>query len=80
MEWKFNDPKKLNVMNTGMFNTMIEELKRWKREPGSSPSILLMSGVGGKAFCAGGNIRNLYNFQHSEGGKDKPKLREFFER
>ena len=39
---------------------MIEEMKRWNADPSSRPRALIMSGMGGKAFCAGGNIVKLH--------------------
>ena len=46
-----------------MFNLMIEEMKRWNADPSSRPRALIMSGMGGKAFCAGGDIVKLNDCQ-----------------
>ena len=60
-----------------MCNMMIEELKRW--EQGGRPRVLMMSGMGGKAFCAGGDIVSLYKAHVTEGA-DKSCLADFFAR
>ena len=77
-EWKLNAPKALNSVDTEMCNVMIEELKRW-RATGSHPRVLMLSGMGGKAFCAGGDIVSLYR-AHTTEGADKSILADFFAR
>jgi len=57
---------------------MIDELKRWKAT-GTHPRALMMSGMGGKAFCAGGDIVSIYK-AHKTPGADKTILSEFFAR
>ena len=79
MEWKLNAPKALNSVDTEMVNLMIGELKRWDSKPEARPRALLMSGMGGKAFCAGGDIVTLYKAHKTEGA-DKTCLSEFFAR
>ena len=78
-EFKLNAPKALNSVDTEMCNLMIEELKQWDRTPEKTPRVLLMSGVGGKAFCAGGDIVSLYKAHKSETA-DKSILATFFAR
>lgn len=58
---------------------MIEEMKRWRDNQGTHPRVLMMSGMGGKAFCAGGDIVSLYKAHVTEGA-DKTCLSEFFAR
>ena len=77
-EWKLNSPKALNSVDTEMCNIMIDEMKRWN-STGSSPRVLMMSGMGGKAFCAGGDIVSLYKAHKTEGA-DKSILANFFAR
>ena len=43
-----------------MCNTIIDQLKTWKQNKDGAPRVCLMSGVGGKAFCAGGDIVSIY--------------------
>ena len=79
-EWKLNAPKALNSVDTEMVNLMIEEMKKWNADPqNEQPRALLMSGMGGKAFCAGGDIVSLYK-AHTTPGADKSILAEFFAR
>ena len=56
---------------------MIGELRRWNANPTSRPRALMMSGTGGKAFCAGGDIVSLYKAHVTEGA-DKSCLKDFF--
>lgn len=55
---------------------MIEQLRRWKNGKDKVPRVCLMSGVGGKAFCAGGDIVDLYRAKKE--GKNLSILSEFF--
>lgn len=77
-EIRLNAPKALNAVDTNMCNAMIEELKRWERE-NCAPRVLLMSGEGGKAFCAGGDVVSLYK-AHVDENADKSILKDFFAR
>lgn len=45
---------------------MIDEMKSWNASS-SHPRVLMMSGMGGKAFCAGGDIVSLYKAHNTEG-------------
>lgn len=60
MEFKLNVPKNLNSLDLEMVHLMIKQLKSWNLNPTSAPRVLLISGVGGKAFCAGGDIKLIY--------------------
>ena len=77
-EWKLNAPKVLNSVDTEMCNLMIAEMKRWDAAS-SQPRVLMMSGMGGKAFCAGGDIVSIYKAHNTEGA-DKSVKSEFFAR
>ena len=77
MEFKLNSPKALNSVDQEMCDSMIGELRRWKVDPTSRPRALMMSGTGGKAFCAGGDIVTLYKANVTEGA-DKSCMRDFF--
>jgi len=57
---------------------MIAELQRWDATD-SHPRALMMSGTGGKAFCAGGDIVSIYK-AHTTEGADKSCKAEFFAR
>ncbi|MGB9426630.1 MAG: enoyl-CoA hydratase/isomerase family protein, partial [Methylocella sp.] len=54
-----NRPKALNALTLNMVREMAGALDRWERDPGVTRVII--TGAGGKAFCAGGDIRILYD-------------------
>lgn len=56
-------PKALNALTLNMVRQMSGALERWENDP-KVASIVITSG-GGKAFCAGGDIRILYDLGKS---------------
>ena len=54
-----NRPKALNALTLNMVREMAGALDRWERDPAVTRVIVM--GAGGKAFCAGGDIRILYD-------------------
>jgi enoyl-CoA hydratase len=54
-----NRPKALNALTLNMVREMAGALDRWERDPGVARVII--KGAGGKAFCAGGDLRILYD-------------------
>ena len=60
LHFKLNSPKSLNSVDLPMVNLMLDELKQWRRNPEKEPRVLMLSGVGGKAFCAGGDVVSVY--------------------
>jgi enoyl-CoA hydratase len=54
-----NRPKALNALNLGMVRTIAAALDDWERDP--AVSRVIVTGAGGRAFCAGGDIRLLYD-------------------
>ena len=77
MEFKLNAPKALNSVDTEMCDAMITEMQRWNANSQSRPRALLMSGMGGKAFCAGGDIVSIYK-AHMNPSADQTIKQEFF--
>jgi len=57
---------------------MLKKVKSWSDNQASSPRVVFISGTGGKAFCAGGDIVSLYNANIGKEGYDKSIKREFF--
>jgi len=53
-----NRPKALNALNLGMVRALGPVLAEWERDP--SVKAVLIRGAGPRAFCAGGDIRQLY--------------------
>jgi len=72
-----NQPKSLNSLDLKMIKTLLKRVRHWVPEDihqTSSeteesdleknlnvPKVVLMTGAGEKAFCAGGDIKTLYN-------------------
>nr|XP_046218700.1 3-hydroxyisobutyryl-CoA hydrolase, mitochondrial-like [Oncorhynchus gorbuscha] len=50
-----NRPKALNALNMNMIRLMYPQLKKWETD--KETDIVVVKGAGGKAFCAGGDIR-----------------------
>ena len=63
-----NKPKVLNSLNTEMIHSLAALMPKIRQSPA-----FWMEGAGGKAFCAGGDVKNL--FEGEDAGYDK---REFF--
>lgn len=53
-----NRPKALNALTLGMVRAMRAALDGWADDP--LVTRIVVQGAGGKAFCAGGDIRRLY--------------------
>jgi enoyl-CoA hydratase/carnithine racemase len=77
-EFKLNAPKTLNSLDTEMCDIMLKKLQTWYKEPISAPRVLMMTGAGEKAFCAGGDIVHLYR-AHIDPSKDQSVKKKFFE-
>lgn len=54
-----NRPKALNAITHGMVRAMWTQLNAWIDDP--AVRAVLIDGAGGKAFCAGGDVRALYD-------------------
>ncbi|RFB80307.1 enoyl-CoA hydratase/isomerase family protein [Methylovirgula sp. 4M-Z18] len=54
-----NRPKALNALTLTMVRDMAQALDEWELDP--SVRHIVLTGAGGKAFCAGGDIRKLYD-------------------
>jgi enoyl-CoA hydratase len=59
-----NRPKALNALNLNMVRLIAAALDDWERD--DSITRVVITGAGGRAFCAGGDIRLLYE----QGGAD----------
>lgn len=53
-----NRPKVLNSLNTDMVTQAYQHYSNWSAA-GSGVRAILLSGAGGKAFCAGGDVRRV---------------------
>ncbi|XP_012369575.1 3-hydroxyisobutyryl-CoA hydrolase, mitochondrial [Octodon degus] len=67
-----NRPKFLNTLTFQMVQQMYAQIKKWEQDP--ETCLIIIKGAGGKAFCAGGDVREI-----SEAAKAKQELcRVFF--
>jgi enoyl-CoA hydratase len=60
-----NRPKALNAITLAMAETMTALLRRWVSDP--TVGAVLLDGAGERGFCAGGDIRALYDSAKSGG-------------
>ena len=61
VEFQLNRPKALNSLSTDMIYDMLKMIKPWVTGESTAPGVLMISGAGEKAFCAGGDVVGLYN-------------------
>lgn len=66
-----NRPGSLNALNHSMVNAISAALDRWDKD--KDIKAVVIKGNGDKAFCAGGDIRQLYQER-----KNSVKLKQFF--
>uniref|UniRef100_A0A8B9IB64 3-hydroxyisobutyryl-CoA hydrolase n=1 Tax=Anser brachyrhynchus TaxID=132585 RepID=A0A8B9IB64_9AVES len=52
-----NRPKALNALNLSMIQQIYPQIKAWEQDP--ETFLIIIKGTGGKAFCAGGDIRAI---------------------
>ncbi|MDI4662788.1 enoyl-CoA hydratase/isomerase family protein [Xanthobacter autotrophicus] len=54
-----NRPKALNALNLGMVREILPRLRAWAKDPAITR--IIIKGAGEKAFCAGGDVRSIYD-------------------
>ncbi len=64
-EIKLNRPASLNALNLFMCVAIKEQLQQWEKNPQIKGIIIKAEGE--KAFCAGGDIRSVYQWHKQEG-------------
>ena len=67
-EIKLNSPETLNAVNLGMARSVKKRLNQWKND--KNIALIFFHGAGGRAFCAGGDVKALY-FLILEARKEK---------
>ncbi|KAM5448350.1 3-hydroxyisobutyryl-CoA hydrolase [Microsporum audouinii] len=72
---ELNRPKKLNSLNGSMVRKILPRLQEWEKS--QLANIVMISGAGTKAFCAGGDVAELAK-QNTLGVSGQKKSREFF--
>lgn len=65
-----DSPGTLNALTEAMIDQMQEALEEWQKN--SRICLVILQGSGDRGFCAGGNIRNLYDTLTGKGDRDAP--------
>lgn len=55
-----NRPEAMNALSGEMILTLLQQLKLWAVDP--NISVVMITGAGERAFCAGGDLKMVYNF------------------
>ncbi|WP_337842135.1 enoyl-CoA hydratase/isomerase family protein [Rheinheimera sp.] len=71
-----NSEKSLNALSLPMVELLLPKMQQWKADP--AIALVWLQGAGDKAFCAGGDIRELYQAMQAEPGCFQPYVNEFF--
>ncbi len=71
-----NAPKSLNALSVEMCQLLSKQLETWQAD--SRVVAIILKGAGDKAFCAGGDIRKLYDSMHADAPMPNPYATEFF--
>jgi len=64
-----NRPKALNALTPDICNAMNGHLEAWAADRKNAPKVMIMRGAGEKAFCAGGDVKAMYE-DAIQGGDD----------
>lgn len=75
-EMKLNAPKSLNALSVDMCQLMTEQLTQWQSD--NNVIAVVLRGSGDKAFCAGGDIRKLYESMLDNPPMPNPYATQFF--
>jgi 3-hydroxyisobutyryl-CoA hydrolase len=67
-----NRPKALNALNLSMIRKITPALHQWEED---EKVLVLIKGIGGKAFCAGGDVRSIVE---SKNDPNNTLSRDFF--
>ena len=60
---RLNRPKALNTLSLGMYRRFAPQLVAWGEDP--AVHAIVVMGKGGRAFCAGGDVRAIYDVRHT---------------
>ena len=71
-----NTPKSLNALSVEMCQLLSQQLEQWQAD--AKVVAILLKGAGDKAFCAGGDIRKLYDSMSADAPIPNPYATEFF--
>ncbi|MCB5225999.1 enoyl-CoA hydratase/isomerase family protein [Alishewanella sp. 16-MA] len=71
-----NSEKSLNALSLPMVESLLPQLQAWQADP--TVAMVMLQGAGDKAFCAGGDIRDLYQAMQDAPGQFQPYVADFF--
>lgn len=71
-----NTPKSLNALSVDMCQLLSAQLEQWQND--NQVVALVLKGAGDKAFCAGGDIRKLYESMSTSAPLPNPYATDFF--
>lgn len=71
-----NSEKSLNALSLPMVELLLPQLQLWKDDP--QIVMVLLQGAGDKAFCAGGDIRDLYHTMREHPDTYQQYVEDFF--
>lgn len=71
-----NRPKALNALTLPMIRAMDPQLRAWVSD--ASVATIVLTGAGERAFCAGGDVRAVYEAGKGLSGADRSLTRDFF--
>ena len=71
-----NEPKSLNALSVEMCQLLSKQLEAWQTD--TQIVAIILKGAGEKAFCAGGDIRKLYDSMSATAPVPNPYATEFF--
>jgi 3-hydroxyisobutyryl-CoA hydrolase len=66
---ELNRPKKLNSLNASMARKILPRLREWEKS--QMANVIMISGAGTKAFCAGGDVAELAKQNETKEGQQK---------
>ncbi|KAI9874571.1 MAG: hypothetical protein M1830_009601 [Pleopsidium flavum] len=72
---ELNRPRKLNSLNGSMARKIIQSLMEWEKS--QMANVIIMFGAGEKAFCAGGDVAALAQY-NTEGPSGQQKSKDYF--
>lgn len=71
-----NSERSLNALSLPMVELLLPTFQAWKDDP--EIALVCLQGAGDKAFCAGGDIRDLYQAMQAAPGTFQPYVTDFF--
>ncbi|WP_448550113.1 enoyl-CoA hydratase/isomerase family protein [Thalassotalea fusca] len=71
-----NSEKSLNALSGQMIELLYPQLLEWQQD--SNVALVILQGAGEKAFCAGGDIVNLYKAMSAYPNEYSPEVEKYF--